>query len=408
MISVKSSTVFLAAVLAASLAAAPAKAASVPVNGITLETYPNSLRLVIKTESSVPFKDYDLIDAKGLFYIDLYNVHCRINKSKVQRNGPFLREYEFAVFPETQVLRIILHPQPGVRCRTFRGESPARTVVEFTRASSGQAAPHSPSAARPDPEPLADGPSRRWKVIIDPGHGGKDPGAESRVKVNGKQVQEKDLALSISLRLAGMIEKSGNMDYAMTRSDDRYVKLYERVQIAKQVAEPNDARYIFVSIHCNSEEKGSKARGFEIYFLDDSKKAAESEVARLENNPWYKEELKGNSKLRDLFESLQRDKLEERKRQSEKLCKYVDYVANQEPYFKKYNRHYKKDHFYVLKNPYMPSVLVEAGFLSNTDECKKLLTPDFQYNVAALVFNGINHFISDQDPSFHGCQFPFR
>jgi len=339
-----------------------------------------------------------------LYYVDLYNVHCTIKKSRVERNGPYLRAYEFAVYPDSQVLRVILFPQPGVRCRVFSEKSPARTVMELTR---GASAAKTPGAA-PGRKAATEAASRRWKVIIDPGHGGKDPGAVSKIKVNGKRVQEKDLALSIALRLAGMIEKAGNMDYAMTRSDDRYVKLYERVRIAEQVAEPNDARYIFVSIHCNSEKKGKSARGFEIYYLDDSKKAAESEVARLENDPWYKDELKDNSKLKNLFKSLQRDKLEERKRQSAKLCYIVDYVADQHPYFKKYNRGHKSDHFYVLKNPYMPSVLVEAGFLSNSSECKKMLTPDFQYNAAALVFNGINHYICDQDPSFAGCLFPFR
>ncbi|MGM0411053.1 MAG: N-acetylmuramoyl-L-alanine amidase family protein, partial [Bacillota bacterium] len=166
-------------------------------------------------------------------------------------------------------------------------------------------------------------------IVIDPGHGGFDPGA---IGPNG--LQEKVVNLNIALKLKEILNNKG-YNVLLTRDDDEYISLQRRVEIAKE-----EKAMIFISIHNNSSRK-SHTGGSEVYVSKNYKKE-DMELANLINN-----------NLRD------RIKLDD--------------------------RGIKQDNFYVIKNTIMPSVLVEVAFLSNPRE-ESLLESDLFINKAA---NGI-------------------
>lgn len=181
------------------------------------------------------------------------------------------------------------------------------------------------------------------RICIDPGHGGKDPGAIGRL--NSK---EKDIVLSISLKLREMLINS-KFDVILTREKDELpnnnkssqYNLKIRCDIAKE-----HKCDIFVSIHCNSS-KDTNAKGIETYY--------------------YKE----NSIL--LARCIQNN-----------LTKNIHTL----------NRGIKKATFYVLKNSYIPSVLTEIGFISNIEEEKMMINSKYQQIYAKAIFDGIKDFVN--------------
>ena len=441
--------------------------ATVAIRDIAWETRANSLRCVVATETPIQIDHRNLIAEKGLFYVDLYNVHCKILRPYVEHNDAFLRLHRFQGYPAEHVLRIICYPKEGVDYRVTLAESPPRVIIDIFRstarapgayatASPGPVPTREPTAA-PTPPPAAPTPppptptprpaltptlaptpgpaatpsgatptvgatpapprrptgspelGRRRKVIIDPGHGGPNLGARGVVKAGSANVMEKDFNLQIAKRLAGMIQKAGNLDYYLTRTADVNVGLYERVEFAETIAEPGNGQCVFVAIHCNSAGNPD-ARGCEFYYLDETKSEATRELEALENDEEYKDELKGKEKSRlwNIFKQMEEDKLKQRKEEGFLLCRYQELAFQQGPYFQRYDRGVKSANFTVLKNFLMPAILVEVAFMSNREECKALLTEDFQYNIAAAIFNGVNFYFKFRDQSFRDLYYPLR
>ncbi|MBD3272662.1 MAG: hypothetical protein GF384_09025 [Elusimicrobia bacterium] len=213
-------------------------------------------------------------------------------------------------------------------------------------------------------------------VVIDPGHGGKDPGAIGR---NG--TKEKDLNLKIGLRLAKMLKKDTGWNVILTRDDDTFIPLFERADIANK----NKAD-LFVSLHCNAS-LNRESEGFEIYFLSGSAtdKAAAA-TARLENSAL---ELEENSRIKKkkvdrLLWSIAKNLFH---RESAQVCAHILQEVQKRVKIK--NRFAKQARFYVLMNAQMPSVLIETGFLSNRTEEARLKSRRFQTKMVNAYYAGI-------------------
>jgi len=215
------------------------------------------------------------------------------------------------------------------------------------------------------------------KIVIDPGHGGKDPGAIGRLSL-----REKDITLDISKRLKRYLEDSG-IDVYLTRSDDRFVSLWRRADIANKRGAD-----FFVSIHANAANS-RRAKGFEVFYLseavdDNARAIAAAENAFLK----YEDSSFGYTKPSDNLEATLWDiRYSENRRESIELSKCITRAACEQ--LKAKDRGEKGARFYVLKGAEMPSVLIEVGFISNTQEARKLKDSFYREKVAKAIASGI-------------------
>jgi len=222
----------------------------------------------------------------------------------------------------------------------------------------------------------------RWRldtVVLDAGHGGKDPGSQGKYGT-----KEKDVVLDITKRVGRLLEKSG-IKVIYTRDEDVFIPLIERTKIA------NDANgKLFVSIHANSNNN-RKIQGFETYLLRPGKSedaievaSRENAVIKLEEKPRQYEKLTGeNLIMATMAQSMFM-------KESEDLASIIQMELDKR--LNTPNRGVKQAGFYVLIGASMPNVLVEVGYISNPSEEKKLKQTSHKQQVAEAIYHGIKHF----------------
>jgi N-acetylmuramoyl-L-alanine amidase len=211
-------------------------------------------------------------------------------------------------------------------------------------------------------------------IVIDPGHGGKDPGA---VCAN---VREKDIVLKASKKIAAKLAEE-DYNVIMTRTEDVFIPLKDRTEIADSARAD-----LFVSIHCNAAPNKRAMNGTETYFLS----AARSDWARTveaTENSAIRYEAKDGSSLSELDYILndlaQTQFLEES--QQAGICIQESMVQK----LGLYNRGLKQANFYVLRLNYMPAVLVEIAFITHPEDRKKLLDDKFLEKACDAIVEGI-------------------
>ncbi|MBF0320059.1 MAG: N-acetylmuramoyl-L-alanine amidase [Nitrospirae bacterium] len=223
----------------------------------------------------------------------------------------------------------------------------------------------------------------RKTIVIDPGHGGHDPGAISK---NG--LKEKDVVLDISLQLVKILRERYFFDVHMTRKTDKFITLDERTAIA------NGKRAdMFVSVHANANNSPS-VRGLETYFLNFSNSEEALRVAARENAISIKRMKEVQTELGLILASLAR---ESKRDESLRLSHYI-----QKSMHSTIGKSYKgvADHgvkqalFYVLVGASMPSALVEVSYLTNPEEEKLLGTDEYREILAESIATGINKYVS--------------
>ena len=220
-------------------------------------------------------------------------------------------------------------------------------------------------------------------IVIDAGHGGKDPGT---IGVTG--TREKDVALGVALKLGKLIEENlKDVKVVYTRSNDTFIELYQRGRIA------NDANgKLFISIHCNStERKPSPANGFEIYLLRPGKTQNAIDIAAKENQAIEFEDNK------DRYEELTEEFFILLTMRQSAYMKYSELFAEKASAImadrlKIQNSGVKQAGFYVLVGASMPNVLVETGYLSNRKEEKVLHSIEGQKKIAEALFEGVRQY----------------
>jgi N-acetylmuramoyl-L-alanine amidase len=222
-------------------------------------------------------------------------------------------------------------------------------------------------------------------VVIDPGHGGKDPGTV------WKNIYEKDIALSIALKLGNYIKKYlPEVNLIYTRDNDVFIPLNERTEIANK----NHAD-LFISIHVNSNEKSTKAEGTETYTMGPAKTNEILEVAKKENaailyEDNYSSKYDGydpNSSVSFIiFSNLQNTHIE----QSQNFASTVQNQFKESG--KRINRGAKQAGYLVLWKTNMPSVLVETGFLTNEEERKFLTSEQGKDLLAVSIYKAFQNY----------------
>lgn len=224
---------------------------------------------------------------------------------------------------------------------------------------------------------------KKMRIVVDPGHGGKDPGAlRSRVR-------EKDLNLAVAKELYKLLKK-GNFEVKITRDNDTFIALSERSKIAN-----NFKADLFVSIHTNSS-KNRSANGFEVYFR--SEKATDKEAAEtaaLENEAMQYEEVHYNF-VDALLQSLAKN---EYINESSKLAGYVRNEVYKQPGIGigvNKNSSVRQANFYVLKGVQSPAILVEMGYISSSKDRGRLTQGGVQKKMAQGIYNGIYNYAKNE------------
>ena len=223
---------------------------------------------------------------------------------------------------------------------------------------------------------------RRWTVVIDPGHGGKDPGAL------GANSQEKDIVLQVGLELARALNRYPFIDVRMTRTKDEFVKLRNRSHFATQCSAD-----LFLSLHCNSSPR-KNTKGMEIYTLsrDGATDKIASEVAHKENSVLHLEDDDEGPTSDMLNQILCSMLMTDTLNQSVLLAGFLEkeMTGSRQVKF----RGHKKANFYVLRLLKIPAVLVELGFISNRGEEKKMKTKSFITTTAIRLAAGTSRYLS--------------
>lgn len=274
---------------------------------------------------------------------------------------------------------------PSWEVKHFFLPSPPRYVVDFLVGAGGSKPSPAPSpspdpTSRPaQPRPV---PAKGAKplVVLDPGHGGKDPGAVAF------GLREKDLNLQIALKMEKELQRLG-ADVRLTRRDDRYLKLSERTELANRWGAD-----IFVSVHINALPAGRHATGIEIYLMALPTDKDAMELALIENA-----ELDGNGGgggadkrtnllLKILGDMQQNAKISESTGLAEAMFQRGK-AANLSM------RRVAQAPFYVLRGAAMPAVLLELGFITERSEARLLADPTYQQRLAAALAPGILDYI---------------
>ena len=237
------------------------------------------------------------------------------------------------------------------------------------------------------PKPVDESLGARWTldtVVIDAGHGGHDPGAIAH------GVKEKDVNLSVALKLGYYLERYLKLNVVYTRTEDEFVELEDRGHIANE----NGAK-LFISLHSNSAPYSRAIRGTETYILGLHKTETalevmerENSVVRFEENPDKYEDFYQNNIVRTLAFSANM-------RMSEKLAGLIEMQFAERA--RRQSRGVKQAGFIVLWAASMPAVLVELGYLTNRFEASYLSSEEGQDYLASAIFRAVRDFKQEYD-----------
>ena len=221
----------------------------------------------------------------------------------------------------------------------------------------------------------------KWQfrtIVIDAGHGGKDP-----VAVGYRGTKEKDIALDVAKRLEKKLSKNMKVKIVMTRDEDIFLRLSERTKIANE----NNGS-LFISIHTNAAED-RRASGFETFLIGQNKNEAAVRVAARENAVL---ELEGSTGKKLTDEDLIKATIAQSAfaSKSELFASLVQKEIKKRVQSK--DRGVKQAGFYVLMGASMPNVLVELGFISNPSEEKKLRSPQYRDQLATAIYRAVEQY----------------
>ncbi|WP_292987678.1 N-acetylmuramoyl-L-alanine amidase AmiC [Pantoea sp.] len=369
---------------------------------VAVRIWPSSTysRMTLESNVALKYKQFALSNPERLV-IDIQGLHLNsalkgVDK-QVRVDDPFIKNARVGQF-DSNTVRVVLElkrnvapkifnlsPVAGINHRLVVDLYPSQNPVEedpllalLKDYNQGDLEKDEGVQA---PLPGKAGRDRPIIIMIDPGHGGEDPGAHGKYKT-----REKDIVLKIGRRLKALIDKQPNMKAYMTRNEDVFIPL--RVRVAKARKQRAD---LFVSIHADAFTSRA-ARGSSVFALSTS--GATSAAARFLAQTQNESDLIGGvSKSGDryldhtMFDMVQRQTIHD----SLKFGKEVLHRMGRINHLHK--RTVDQAGFAVLKAPDIPSILVETAFISNVEEERKLRTTRYQHQVAEAILEGIKVYV---------------
>ena len=318
--------------------------------------------------------------SKGLpprIYVDLFSTKLAMDaRNPIAADDGVLRQLRVGQFT-ADVVRIVIDLTTLGEHNAFLLADPYRLVIDIQ----GQKNSEAVAAADRSKKKTATLPERAKlpvaairKVVLDPGHGGKDPGA---IGVGG--IAEKDIVLAVAKKLERKLKQEMGVEVVLTRRDDRFIPLEDRTAIAN--AEGAD---LFVSLHMNASPNG-EARGLETYYLDNTNDEGSLRLAARENGTsrrnvsdlqFILSDMTQNMKLEDSITLAHHVQHSLVNGMSTRLADVKDLGV-------------KKALFYVLVGARMPSVLVEMFFITNQTEGRVMSQETYQNAVVDALYDGI-------------------
>jgi N-acetylmuramoyl-L-alanine amidase len=369
------------------------------VTGLRYWSNPDYTRIAIALDREAPFEYHQLKKNEAAklpprLYIDIKGVKMGSGVKDIPIRDGLLRMARIAQF-RADTVRVVLDIDNIKDFKIFSLSDPYRIIIDVKGEreqeiskldESIKTLPLHPSeeaqvrktGETSEPVPVFK-PGKIRRVVIDPGHGGHDPGA-----MNADGTREKDVVLDIALKLAKKIRDDLGIDVVMTRSTDVFIPLEERTAIANKINAD-----LFVSIHANASLNKS-ASGIETYYLNLAKSEKAARVAARENNTSLD---KVNLLQATLFDLMANSKINDSARLAD---------AVQKSLFRKIDKQYKgarnlgvkQGPFYVLLGATMPSILVETAFVSNATEAERLKNPEYQDATVSGIEEGIKTYIN--------------
>lgn len=359
--------------------------------GIRSFTQNGYTRIVLDMTAKTPFKDA-AIKGPSRIFVDLMETDIaralpkviRLSKGPVKtvrtaRNSEKTTRVVFDLRDDRAVHQISYLPSPN-RVVIDIGKGKRRAVASKPKA----AQPRQAKAPSPKPAPMPvissrpRGPVALRTIVIDAGHGGKDPGA-----IGPRGLKEKHVTLSIAKKLKRKLERRTGAKVILTRSNDRFLELDERTVLANAV----DAD-LFISVHANAS-RNRRAKGLETYFLSPARSKDELETAARENMiakrtgnemendlAYIMADLSNTQKVNDSYElagSVQRSMVRGMRRSHRGIK----------------DKGVKQAMFYVLWRASMPSILVEAGFISNPTTEQRFRSSRYLDDIADSIADGV-------------------
>jgi len=371
-----------------------AKNMEAKILGLRYWSNPSYTRVVVDADNEVSYthrllkKDASIKKPQRL-YIDLNNSRLAKDITKVVPiNDNLLIDARAGQYASNSV-RVVVDIKSFETYKIFSLKNPFRIVIDVWGTIDKTIPPEievSKKNAKIPPGALAKqlvlGVSR---IVIDPGHGGRDYGAPGYLR----GVHEKDVVLKLSRRLAKKIRKELGCEVIMTRNSDRNLTLEERTAIAN-----TKNADLFISIHTNAV-RDRRAYGIETFFLNLATDNDAILVAARENATSTKNISDLETILSDL---MQNAKINESSRLAVHVQKSMDlHLRNH--YSRIKSKGVKQAPFYVLLGAQMPAILIETSFISNPRECKRLNNIAYQDQMSEAIVNGIKEYIKEMNPT---------
>ncbi|MCR9192847.1 MAG: N-acetylmuramoyl-L-alanine amidase [Gammaproteobacteria bacterium] len=332
-------------------------------------------------QSGNPGRQVFVLQRPERVVVDLQDTSTHINLAALARKAPLIQKVRKG-HPRTNLLRLVFETKEPVDIKIAPWSQGWKLIlIPKNHPSHAQAIQPPPSA------------NRNVVIVLDPGHGGKDPGAIGRRHSN-----EKHIVLAIAKKLQSMINKQPGMRAVLTRKGDYYLGLRERMRIARR----HDAD-LFVAIHADAFEN-RRSHGASIFAL--SQRGATSEAARWLATKENYSELGGvnldelddsNDVIRSVLIDLsQTATIGASLQVGHQVLNRLDHITTL------HSDKVEQARFMVLKSPDIPSVLIETGFISNPREEKNLTNPRYQTRLCEAIMTGIKKYFWEYPP--HGSK----
>lgn len=372
------------------------------ITGLRFGGGQSQTRIVIDSDKPLTFKTFSSQGGETRIVVDLPKVRWSLGgltAESGQGDGEGLvQTYRYA-HNSSSSSRLTLDLRfPARLVRSFAlppaGEDPHYRIVldlrpiEPTPALTAKTSPERASAVRPSPpaaapRPAPD-PARRPLIVIDPGHGGRDPGA-----VSSSGLREKDVTLEIARLIRDEIVASGRYRVALTRTRDEFIELEARVERARSLGAD-----LFISLHADAGPNSS-VRGASVYTLSAEGEKRAEEVRH--RNDWILDVETDSSRPREVNDILADLVQRETKTQSSRFAQMLIPALSEAGWPALANTHRKRG-FFVLLSPDVPAVLLEMGFMTHPADEAMLVSDARRARLADGVLAAIDGFFSRDAP----------
>lgn len=331
--------------------------------------------------------------------VDLEKTDLAFNLKQLRLNSNLIKLVRSG-HPNPKTLRLVFEVTDSVMLRSNPGKPSSSSRHAFSLDLSASHKPQAISLIREktlqaSASPMQRAPQYSRKnviVVLDPGHGGKDPGA-----MGPRRSAEKNVTLAIALKLKKLIDSQPGMKAVLTRNGDYYVGLRERLKIARKYNGD-----VFISIHADAFIN-KQSNGASVFAL--SQRGATSEAARwLAEKENYSElggvNLRGLDDQSGLVRTVLID-LSQTATIAASLHMGEGVLRSLKNITSLHNHKVEQARFMVLKSPDIPSILIETGFISNPREESNLTNPGYQTRLSQSIFHGLRQYFEDHPPHGH-------